>query len=541
MRTNLQLKLKARKIFKELKLPKNRFFNVYCMIQDGFTREQVLECIDPKLDTLQSIKMISNIRKTIINERLSKVNLNLFRPNQVEAIKKLVEFNLPEECIAFIANPKFTAEKMESLCLGFWYDFSFSKSDLFLHKMNLDKMNFIQEVVRDGYPNDIVLELVHRDINKKLFFHIKYCLDNGHSIEDILYILDSNYDLEQKHTLLYSLSLNNININFIKEYINLEMSTNSIKEVINKRGNDFWNYDVHELYTLSERLDRRNIEIKRGLDNGLSEEQISLYNQDDFNFLQMHQIYSGIRNGLSQKQLQLFSNSSIDWDKMKTIRRFLEQGYEYDDMKLLVDFDIEQIVAICSALSYPLLFEEISHFVNKKYSAKIMRNIFTLIQRRPGMDIQYFLEQNYTESQMELVLKELQSNSIDIELIKKYANPSIIAIKMQYIFEALRRNIPSDFIDEYINQDFDVSQLAEIFLGFYKNLSRNKINIYAKTYFDAFKMGVIRITLCKRVSSKLVAKIIEENPDTWVDDELFQEATWKCYTREYNENPWYFN
>lgn len=60
-------------------------------------------------------------------------------------------------------------------------------------------------------------------------------------------------------------------------------------------------------------------EIRLGLDDGLTEEQIELYADPKFNANQMAEIRGGIECGLTEEQIRIFAKPELSWKQMRDI------------------------------------------------------------------------------------------------------------------------------------------------------------------------------------------------------------------------------
>lgn len=67
-------------------------------------------------------------------------------------------------------------------------------------------------------------------------------------------------------------------------------------------------------------------QIRWGLQKNLSQEQINLLADSEFNSLQMQEIRKGFADGLSMKQVKAYAAPRVDFHEMAAIREGLKSG-----------------------------------------------------------------------------------------------------------------------------------------------------------------------------------------------------------------------
>lgn len=75
-------------------------------------------------------------------------------------------------------------------------------------------------------------------------------------------------------------------------------------------------------------------QIRFGLWNKLSQEQILVYSDPKFKANQMRQIRLGFENGLSQEQVQTYADLKYDAGQMQDIREQIEEGLRQEQYTL---------------------------------------------------------------------------------------------------------------------------------------------------------------------------------------------------------------
>ena len=70
-------------------------------------------------------------------------------------------------------------------------------------------------------------------------------------------------------------------------------------------------------------------QIRRGIEEGLSKEQIKVYAHSEFTAFQMKEIREGFKNGLTMEQILTYANpEAYGSDKMRNCRKELEENNE---------------------------------------------------------------------------------------------------------------------------------------------------------------------------------------------------------------------
>jgi len=67
-------------------------------------------------------------------------------------------------------------------------------------------------------------------------------------------------------------------------------------------------------------------QIRCGLEDGLSKEQIAIYAKPDLDFNQMAEIRAGLENGLSMEQVKSYAKPEINDKQMNKMRQNIENG-----------------------------------------------------------------------------------------------------------------------------------------------------------------------------------------------------------------------
>ncbi len=97
--------------------------------------------------------------------------------------------------------------------------------------------------------------------------------------------------------------------------------------------------ELHSYYSeVGELLEEeQRTEACIGLENGLTEEQVAVYDKPEFTKVQQEYIRQCFENGLSIEQVQVFANPIFDWPDMDCIARSFSYGASIEGAKILAN------------------------------------------------------------------------------------------------------------------------------------------------------------------------------------------------------------
>lgn len=105
-------------------------------------------------------------------------------------------------------------------------------------------------------------------------------------------------------------------------------------------------------------------------------EDISLYNDPKFDYMQMRQIRAGVSYGLPKESIMLYANEDFDGEQMKWIRVGLQDlGLEKTKLYLDKKFSSEQMKQIAGGFLDKLSYDNVSKYAKVEIPAEKMGEI----------------------------------------------------------------------------------------------------------------------------------------------------------------------
>lgn len=224
-------------------------------------------------------------------------------------------------------------------------------------------------------------------------------------------------------------------------------------------------------------------EIRLGLQNGLTKEQVSLYAKPEFGDLQMNQIRLGLERGLSIEKVKIYARPEFLSTQMAVIREALESGLTIDQVKVFArpEYDSFQMLTIFYAFKAKLSQEQIN------YIALPERNAFEMDWMRlafmSGLTIEQVkqCEGIITPKFQFLQIREVISgfrDGLTYEQIKFYAKPELNANEMAILRKFLteHKNKPlSKIFSDIKNKTQPLTKEEKIFLRNFEDYAKEEI------------------------------------------------------------------
>ena len=97
-----------------------------------------------------------------------------------------------------------------------------------------------------------------------------------------------------------------------------------------------------QLYAKPEFEKWQMAQIRKGFENGLSEEQVKFYAKPECEYWQMEEIRVGFQNGLTFEQVELYAKPEFECLQMDRIRRELEDGLTFEEVMTKINNENKQ-------------------------------------------------------------------------------------------------------------------------------------------------------------------------------------------------------
>lgn len=192
-----------------------------------------------------------------------------------------------------------------------------------------------------------------------------------------------------------------------------------------------------------------------GLEDNLSEEQISVYAKPEFNAPQMYEIRTGLCK-LSPEQVNMYTDPTYTDDQMSMIKR----GFS----------------------SYNLSIEQVSMYAKQEFSPMQMDPIISGLRHLSIEQVSVFASPEFSSAQMFMILDGF-NDELSLEQVKVIANPKLDDGQMYEIKRGFNDGLSIEQVSTYANPKLNYDQMRDIQNKFKEGLSINDINSYIKSEF----------------------------------------------------------
>lgn len=192
-----------------------------------------------------------------------------------------------------------------------------------------------------------------------------------------------------------------------------------------------------------------------GLEDNLSEEQISVYAKPEFNAPQMYEIRTGLCK-LSPEQVNMYTDPTYTDDQMSMIKR----GFS----------------------SYNLSIEQVSMYAKQEFSPMQMDPIISGLRHLSIEQVSVFASPEFSSAQMFMILDGF-NDELSLEQVKEIANPKLDDGQMYEIKRGFNNGLSIEQVSTYANPKLNYDQMRDIQNKFKEGLSINDINSYIKSEF----------------------------------------------------------
>lgn len=192
-----------------------------------------------------------------------------------------------------------------------------------------------------------------------------------------------------------------------------------------------------------------------GLEDNLSEEQISVYAKPEFNAPQMYEIRTGLCK-LSPEQVNMYTDPTYTDDQMSMIKR----GFS----------------------SYNLSIEQVSMYAKQEFSPIQMDPIISGLRHLSIEQVSVFASPEFSSAQMFMILDGF-NDELSSEQVKVIANPKLDDGQMYEIKRGFNNGLSIEQVSTYANPKLNYDQMRDIQNKFKEGLSINDINSCIKSEF----------------------------------------------------------
>lgn len=218
--------------------------------------------------------------------------------------------------------------------------------------------------------------------------------------------------------------------------------------------------------------------IRKGIEEGLTPDQIRLYAKPEFVKSQMEEIRLCIEHGLTPEQIKICGIPAFQSDRIRLLRRVFEE--KKLDVNHMVALNYDQICQVIYGFESNLSSEQIAIYANPKFSSEQMKEI------RKGLCL-----------------------GLNMDQVSAYAKVEIPSEEMKKSYLKLKNQIVSESLGLKCETNFNFDQLVEINDGFARKLTVNQIRSYANPEFKADQMAQIRAGYVDGLSESQVKSYID--------------------------------
>ena len=216
--------------------------------------------------------------------------------------------------------------------------------------------------------------------------------------------------------------------------------------------------------------------IRAGLESGLTKDEIRLYADERFNSLQMEQIRYAIQDNISNDEIMLYADPKFDWEQMREIFWGLYEGLAvglYDDPK----FNSMQMQEIRLGLESGLF---VSLYADPQFNCEQMYEIRLGLEK--DLDTRLYANPKFDGKEMHKIRQYLEEG-VDLSA---YANDKLNFQQIEQIIWGINKGLE---VSLYADEKFDWEQMRQIRYGLESGLD---VSLYANEYFDWKQMEQIR-------------------------------------------------
>lgn len=195
-----------------------------------------------------------------------------------------------------------------------------------------------------------------------------------------------------------------------------------------------------------------------GLDDNLSEEQISVYAKPEFNASQMYEIRTGLYK-LSPEQVNMYADPAYTDDQMSMIKQgFSSYNLSMEQVSMYAkrEFSPSQMDAIISGFARDLSIEQVSVFASPEFSSGQMFMIMDGFEDELSLEqVKVIANSKLDDGQM-YEIKRGFNDGLSIEQVSTYANPKLNYEQMQDIQDKFEEGFSINDINSYIKSEFGI-------------------------------------------------------------------------------------
>ena len=198
---------------------------------------------------------------------------------------------------------------------------------------------------------------------------------------------------------------------------------------------------------------------------------------EKFNSLQTEQIREGIENGLSIEQVQVYANPKFDYEQMREIRRGFEHGLSMEQIQVCTksEFDEWQMEEIIGGFYQDLSMEQVQFYADSKFSGEKMAEIRMGFKHDLSMEqIQFYADSKFDGATMQQIRMGFEQG-LTMKQIETFAENKLNSWNMYLIRKGFAYGLTTEQVKMYTNLEFNnEEQVDEIITGFMNGLSGNK-------------------------------------------------------------------
>ncbi|MBQ6991744.1 MAG: hypothetical protein IJN50_02345 [Clostridia bacterium] len=267
-----------------------------------------------------------------------------------------------------------------------------------------------------------------------------------------------------------------------------------------KLGLDSSKFSKKQLEKYSGICDVGMNQVLIGLENGLTEGQISLYKRG-FGLLETITIREGLEKGLSKKQVKIYANPKFKLEQMNEIREGLEKGLTEKQIALYAksDFRADQMAQIRLGFEGELSNDKVEFYANPKYSEWKMRMIReTFMEGLSIKQIEPYVKPEYSPHFIWFITECLVIglNKENLDICFKFPKESINEDEsLRWIFNEIVQGLINKIITMKEVEAFirlPIKQIKEYFHCIKEGFSKEQIEFLLKPgfYIDNLKAHV---------------------------------------------------
>lgn len=312
---------------------------------------------------------------------------------------------------------------------------------------------------------NVSLEHFHEDLDLLSTEIAQAKADKDESLKEILEMLQANYGQEAEWIAAKGKETLRLPAKRLKDFFSPKVSPEAMEEEIIQALKEFRNKKRIQMSAETRRYTyAQHCQILEGVKNGLTPEQIALYDNPEYRAKDMYDIRLGLQSGLTPEQIELYMKPCFDNMQRMRIRFALQDGFSKEQLTILANpkFDSFQMEEIADGVKSGLTIEQINIYTEAHFQCEQMRQIRRGLENRLTVDQIYeFAKPWFSAGQMCQIRRGLESGLV-ADQINLFARPEFNAEQMWQLRFSLQKGLAISLVARYADPELSWERMYDI-------------------------------------------------------------------------------